>query len=184
MVEERGWGIGAIGTMSVLVALGFGAVSVPARAADPLEGLEVSTKRIGWDGIELGMSFVQAERRFGTTLPLTENPAARCGRFVSGSERGGLSLQVGFPSSKPGAKIETLFVRFEGQQVTADADALVAALRARLPDARYVPDEDMPATTEADHPAPTFEVTRGEETYVIQLRPRDGLFLARRDCLP
>lgn len=182
MTEARGWGVGAIGTMSVLVTLGLAAV--PARAADPLGGLEVSAKRIGWDGIELGMSFVQAERRFGTTLPLTENPGARCGRFVSGSERGGLSIQVGFPSSKPGAKIETIFVRFEGQQVNADAAALVAALRARLPDARYVPDEDMPATTETDHPAPTFEVVRSEGTFAIQLRPRDGLFMARHDCLP
>jgi hypothetical protein len=184
MMQSRGNGIGTIGTMSVLVALGFGGAPGAARAADPLDGLEVSAKRIGWDGVELGMSFVQAERRFGTTLPLSENPKARCGRFVSGSERGGLSMQVGFPSSKPGAKIETIFVRFEGQQVTADAAALVAALRARLPDARYVPDADMPDTTEAEHPAPTFEVVLGEETYAIQLRPRDGLFMARRDCLP
>jgi hypothetical protein len=168
--------------MSVVMTLGLAAA--PARAADPLEGLEITAKRIGWDGIELGMSFVQAERRFGTTLPLTENPNVECGRFVSASERGGLSIQVGFPSPKPGAKIETMFVRFEGQQVTADAAALVASLRARAPDAKYVPDEDLPGTAEADHPAPTFELTRGDESWVIQLRPRDGLFLARRDCLP
>jgi hypothetical protein len=181
MTEARGWAAGAIGTMSVLVTLGVAAA--PARAADPLGKLEISARRIGWDGIELGMSFVQAERRFGTTLPLTEVPGAVCGRFVSGSERGGLSLQVGFPSSKPGAKIETLFVRFEGQQVTLDAPALVAALRAKAPDLVYVPDADLPGTTEADHPAPTFELVRGEETWAIQLRPRDGLFLARRDCV-
>jgi len=182
MTEARGWGVGAIGAMSVVMSLGLAAA--PARAADPLEGLEITAKRIGWDGIELGMSFVQAERRFGTTLPLTENPNGKCGRFVSASERGGLSIQVGFPSTKPGAKIETMFVRFEGQQVTVDAAALVASLRAKAPDATYVPDEDLPATTEADHPAPSFELTRGDEHWVIQLRPRDGLFLARRDCLP
>jgi hypothetical protein len=182
MTEARGWGVVAIGAMSVVMSLGLAAA--PARAADPLEGLEISAKRIGWDGIELGMSFVQAERRFGTTLPLTENPNGKCGRFVSASERSGLSIQVGFPSTKPGAKIETMFVRFEGQQVTVDAAALVASLRAKAPDATYVPDEDLPATTEADHPAPSFELTRGDEHWVIQLRPRDGLFLARRDCLP
>src|SRR5690606_24504820 len=125
--------------------------------------------------IELGMTFVQAERRFGTTLPLTENPGARCGRFVSASERGGLSIQVGFPSARPGARIETMFVRFEGDQVNADAAALIAALRARAPDATYLPDADLPGTTEADHPAPSFEVTRDGQAWVIQLRPRDGM---------
>jgi hypothetical protein len=182
MTGTRGWAAGAIGTVSVLVT--FGVAAAPARAADPLDKLEISARRIGWDGIELGMSFVQAERRFGTTLPLTESPNGRCGRFVSGSERGGLSIQVGFPTTKPGAKIETIFVRFEGQQVTADVAALVAALRARAPDAVYVPDPDLPGSGEADHPAPTFELVRGEETWAIQLRPRDGLLLARRDCLP
>jgi hypothetical protein len=180
---------GALGGWRLAVsaaALTLAAVTAAAREKapdDPLAGLQVRDGRPGWDGIEVGMSFVQAERRFGTTLPLTERPGARCGRFVSASERAGLTLQVGFPSPKPGAKVETLFVRFEGHQIAASTADLVAALKRKAPAAKYLPDPAQGPSSETEDPAPVYGLADDGEGWAVQLRPRDGMLLARRACL-
>jgi hypothetical protein len=150
---------------------------------DPLAGLEITDETIGWAGIELGMSLVQAERRFGLPLPLTERPGARCGRFAAAAERDGLILQVGFPTARPGAKVEEIFVRFEGYQVGANAAALAASLKRRVPDAAYMADHDRPDLQEADDPGPAYRFTRGKNAFAVHLRPRDGVQLARAECL-
>ncbi len=152
-------------------------------AEDPLAGLEISTKGVGWQGLLVGMSYVQAERRASSTLPLTERRGARCGSFVSGAERGGLFLQLGFSGSRPGDKIETIFVRFEGYQIAATTRELVESLRQKSPNVTYRPDPAAPDAEEADDLAPVFHVEAGKETYAIQLRPRDGILIARGGCL-
>ena len=129
------------------------------------------------------MSYVQAERRASSTLPLTERPGARCGSFVTSTERGGLDLQLGFTGPRPGDKIESIFVRFEGYQVAASARELTESLRLKSPDGIYRPDPAAPEKTEAEDPAPVYTFAAGKQLYAIQLRPRDGVLIARRDCL-
>lgn len=170
-----------------LVAMVLAAALPAARAqdpaqADPLAGFEADEAGAGWGGIRLGMSLVQAERRFGGALSLRETENGRCGHFTAGAERGGLALAVGFPSAKPGAKIETLFVRFEGYQVLASGADLVASLKAKVPAARYIPDADAPERPEADDPAPVYELP-GKTPVAVQIRPRDGLLFAPISCL-
>lgn len=149
---------------------------------DPLAGLEIDEKGVGWDGILIGMSLVQAERRFGDTLPLTEIPSAQCGRFVSSADRNGLGVRVGFPAAKPGAKIETLYVRFEGYQVVATIADLVASLKAKQPQVRYLPDPASPSLTEADDPAPVYELP-ARTPLALALRPGDGLLIGPPSCV-
>ncbi len=159
-----------------------GGAAAEEGGGDPLAALEVTAKGPGWDGIRLGMSFVQAERRAGTTLPLTERPGARCGSFVTGVDHRGLILQLGFTGPKPGDKVETLFVRFEGYQVAATTADLVASLRRKAPTATYRPDPEH-ASAEAEDPAPVYVVENGGDPWAVQLRPRDGILIARRECL-
>jgi hypothetical protein len=170
-----------------LMAMALAAAASTARAedaaqADPLAGLEADDSGAGWAGIHLGMSLVQAERRFSVALALREVDDTRCGRFVAIAERGGLALTAGFPSARPGAKIETLFVRFEGYQVLASGAELVASLKAKVPSARYLPDSDLPDRPEADDPAPVYELP-GKTPAAVQIRPKDGLLFASLPCL-
>lgn len=151
--------------------------------ADPLAGLEASADGVGWDGIRLGMSLVQAERRFGVTLALDGRPKARCAQFVAGAERGGLNLSVGFPTAKPGAKIDTIYVQFEGYQVAANTQTLVASLKRKIPTARYLPDPARPERTEAEDLSPKYAVD-GKVPAVIHLRVRDGVMITRPECTP
>ncbi|MCB1009341.1 MAG: hypothetical protein KDB94_10650 [Acidobacteria bacterium] len=174
---RRGGRAFPLALLILLAAAGAGAVE------DPLAGLEISGKGLGWGGLRLGMSFVQAERRAGSTLPLTERAGARCGSFAAGAEIDGLSLTLGFSGSRPGDKIETIFVRFEGYQVAASAADLVASLRSLAPNAVYRPDPTGTWSTEAEDPAPVYFVDAGKASYAVQLRPRDGILLARRDCV-
>lgn len=172
-------------SMVLILAIALAAPAARAQdaaQADPLAGFEADESGAGWEGIRLGMSLVQAERRLAVALSLRESENARCGRFVAGAERGGLALSVGFPSAKPGAKIETLFVRFEGYQVLASGADLVASLKAKVPAARYVPDADSPDRPEADDPAPVYELP-GKTPVAVQVRPRDGLLFAPLSCL-
>lgn len=179
------WGLAG---MACLVTLGL-AIGGPApgraqsgEGDDPLAGLEISEDGVGWSGIRLGMSVVQAERRFGATLAIENGSKGKCGKFAAGAERDGLNVAIGFPSPKPGAKVETIYVQFEGYQVAANAQDLIASLRRKAPAARYLPDPDLPDRNEANDPSPRFEVD-GKVPAVVHLRTREGLMISRRDCV-
>jgi hypothetical protein len=158
--------------------------SLLAQATEtPLARLGVAGGKVGWDGVTLGMSSVQAERRTGVTLAMQENrgAAATCRAYVVTVERGTLRLTLGFPSSKPGAKLQSLYVHFEGYQVTAKQDALMRELKEKVPGATYLPPDLTPPPSEATDPAPSYLIPGTD--YAARLVPGDGLWLTLRSCL-
>lgn len=178
MTKTR-WGLGIAGTLV--------AGSLLAQAAEtPLARLETTGAKVGWDDITLGMSSVQVERRTGVTLAMEQNPAASaartCRAYTVTVERATLRLTLGFPSSKPGAKLQSIYVHFEGYQVTAKQEALVAELKAKLPGASYLPPSGAAPAGEAADPAPAYLIP-GDGGYAARLVPGDGLWLTFRDCL-
>ncbi len=170
--------------IGVGVALLAGALSAQPTET-PLERLQVDGGKVGWDGITLGMSSVQAERRAGETLAMRAAEGASpptCQTYTVSVERGTLRLTLGFPSAKPGAKLQSIFVHFEGYQVTARVEALVAELKAKAPGASYLPRSGAAARTEHDDLAPAY-LLPGDGGYAARLLPGDGLLLTLRDCL-
>lgn len=172
------------------MGLGFAATllaaSVFAQASEtPLARLESAGAKLEWDGLSLGMSSVQVERRSGVTLAMEQNSSSsaggKCRAYVVTIERGTLGLTLGFPNSKPGAKLESIYVHFEGYQVVAKQEALVRELKERIPQATYLPPSSPSPPAEASDPVPTYLVPGSE--YAVRLVPGDGLQLTRRDCL-
>jgi len=159
------------------------ALSAPTRAqpesGNPLGLLTLEKGKLGWDGVELGMSLVQAERRVGSTLSVDRYDQS-CPAYVTQAERNGLQLTLGFASPKPGAKIEWLRVRFEGIQVLASGAELMAALRELLPEAKW---RQEPGVSEEDDLRPTFEIAGKKETLIVRLLPREAMILTTPDCL-
>ena len=159
----------------------------PATAAqreDPIPLFEIEDGQPGWDGIRLGLSLVQAERRLGATLALAPRGARPvCSSFAAEAEHHGIRLTLGFRSARPGAKIESLWVRFEGQQVAASASDLVAALRRHAPAATYRADRERPALAEANDPTPTYLLSEDGLGAAVRLVPREGMLLAEPGCL-
>ena len=170
--------------------LGFAAALVAGAvfaqpSETPLARLESAGAKIGWDGITLGMSSVQVERRSGVTLAVQQNSGSTaggsCRAYVVTIERDTLGLTLGFPSSKPGAKLQSIYVHFEGYQVLAKQAALVQELRERVPQASYLPPTGASPPPEASDPVPTYLVPRTE--YALRLVPGDGLQITLRNCL-
>lgn len=166
---------------SLLLFLGSATLFAQATES-PLARLRLDPKHTGWDGVELGMSFVQAERRAGTTLPLTEVPTAECGRYRVQIERDTLRLTLGFPSAKPAAKLDYLYVHFEGYQVLAKRDELVAELKRIAPGVVYFAPAATPEVAESEAAVPTYALP-GEAGFAIRIEPGAGALLTRRDCL-
>jgi hypothetical protein len=164
-----------------VVGLAVGAASLLAQASEtPLARLVVSDKRVGWDGIELGMSVVQVERRLDTSLALSATKRS-CGAFLVDVERNTLRLTLGFPSAKPGAKVESIYVNFEGYQVLADRDKLVAELKRVAPAATFLPSAREPELTEATAPNPAYSLGVPGD-FVAVVEPGAGLRLTTGAC--
>lgn len=148
----------------------------------PLARLRIEPKKVGWDSVELGMSLVQTERRVGLTLALRPGVAGRCGAYGVDIDRGTLRLSLGFPSPKPGAKLESLYVNFEGYQVLAKRVDLVAELKRVAPQASYFPDPRFPDLREEEAADPTYELP-GEGGWAVRIEPGRGLLLTMRSCI-
>lgn len=138
-----------------------------------------------WDGVGLGTSLVAAERRTGVTLALDRNPengANPCAPYVAVVDHNGLTLTLGFGSPRPGAKIEWLRVRFEGQQIAASASDLAAELRARIPSAEWIRPAGATDLTEGDDLSPTYRVPAGKSVQAVRFAPREWMELAEVSC--
>ncbi|MDQ1347864.1 MAG: hypothetical protein QG573_1238 [Acidobacteriota bacterium] len=173
--------------LGLAIAGALFAGSILAQDAEtPLSRLEVEDGKVGWDGLSLGMSIVQVERRTGVTLAMQSaggtTAASGCRAYLVGVERGTLRMTLGFPSAKPGAKLQSIYVHFEGYQVTAKSEALVQELKSKVPGVAYMPQTGAPAHTEVDDPAPEYDLP-GKGGYAARLVPGDGLWLTLRECL-
>ncbi|MEO8275905.1 MAG: hypothetical protein ABI639_06765 [Thermoanaerobaculia bacterium] len=152
----------------------------------PLARLDFRGDKLGWDDVTLGMSVVQVERRVDGALGMTRAPdgaaVSACEAYTVDVERGTLRLTLGFPSAKPGAKLQSIFVRFEGYQISARRAALVTELKGKLPGAKYVALSGASAPAEADDPAPAY-LLPGKAGLAVRLTPGEGIRLTLRDCL-
>ncbi len=173
-------GTAVVAAWSLLAA---GAATLAAQATEsPLARLEIGAKRVGWDGIELGMSLIQVERRSGQAIAIEPTGKPGCQAATVNLDRNTLQLTLDLNGVKPGAKVERIFVHFEGYQLAAKREDLVAELRRLAPAAVYLPPADDPGMTEADDPRPAYAVP-GAADPVVRLLPRFGLVLASRGCL-
>jgi hypothetical protein len=182
MTSQRTWIRRAATAAALVVAVG-GASPLTAQTGQALSKLAIEDGFLSWDGIRLGLSLVQSERKLGVTLALTKNPETNpCAKFVTEAERGGLTLTLGFTSPKPSAKIAWLKVRFEGEQIASSGSDLVAELRSRLPGVEWIRPANQPDLAESDDLSPTFTVPGGKEPQAIRFAPREWMELATPNC--
>ena len=165
-----------------IAALGLPALLLAQPAESPLAGLRVEEKKVGWEDVELGMSVVQAERRTGTSFAMSKTPTGRCQSYAVDVDHHSARLTLGFPSAKPGAKLEWIYVRFSGYQSLAKRADLVAELKRLAPGATYFAPPAHPDLKEEEAADPTFALP-GEGGWGARIEPGAGLLLGRRECL-
>lgn len=171
------WALGLCGALTA---------SSSSAADEPLGRLEAKPVP-GWDGVRLGMSLVSLERRVGRTLAIDRAAGQPvCSRFAAQADHNGYRLVLGFPAAKPGARLESLWVQFAGAEASLGPGQLGAALKRRLPEARYLGS----ATSEEEDPLPVYELPASDATpntaggtAALRLAARDGMLLALRGCL-
>jgi hypothetical protein len=181
MTSKRSWMRMAVTAAALLAATG--APPLAAQPGQALSKLALEDGLLSWDGVRLGLSLVQSERKLGVTLALAKNPETNpCAKFVTEAERGGLTLTLGFASPKPSAKIAWLKVRFEGEQIASSASDLAAELRARFPGAEWIRPANRPDLAESDDLSPAYSVPGGKEPQAIRFAPREWMELATPNC--
>jgi hypothetical protein len=169
--------------LAVAAALcGASRAAAQPTSGTPLAALELEKGKLGWDGVQLGMSLVQAERKLGVTLALDRGSLGPCPAYVAVADHHGLTLTLGFANAKPGAKVEYLGVRFEGAQVLASGPELAAELRAKIPTVEWLRPAEPADLIEEEDLRPTYLVP-GKKPAVVRLLPREALILAEPDCL-
>lgn len=168
---------------TALVALvALGATAGSGQQQDALDKLTVEDGLLAWDGIRLGMSIPQIERRVGATIAIERSKEGGCPAYVARAEHHGLSLTIGFPSPKPSGKVEWLMVRFEGHQIQASGADLVASLKKKIAGVEWLPPAEPAGIPESDDLEPDFAVP-GKEPQVVRFYPRESMLLAKKSCL-
>ncbi len=179
----RAKGLGALlGLSALLLLVGTPPLAAEGAASDPLSRLALEDGLLAWDGLRIGMSLVQAERKIGVTLALDRNRDSACPVWVANADFHGQSVTVGFPSPKPGAKIQWIRVTFRGSLVQFGAAELVSSLHGRLAGAVFVPPAEHPDYKEAEDVQPDYTV-EGKQPQSVRIAPREWMILAARDCM-
>ena len=115
MTKTR-WGLGIAGALL--------AGSLLAQATEtPLAGSSSRTARSDGTASPSACRSSRWSAGPGVTLAMQRREgkaaASGCKAYLVGVERGTLRLTLGFPTAKPGAKLQSIYVHFEGYQVTA-----------------------------------------------------------------
>jgi hypothetical protein len=171
----RAWSTG----VSSLV---LGAAALLAQGGGPLDRLTVDDGLLAWDGIRLGMTIPQIERRVGATIAIQKSKEPGCPLWIADADHHGLGLTIGFPSPKPSGKAEWLRVRFGSELIQVSGRDLVEAFKAKFPTAEWLPPKEPAGIAEEDDLEPDYLVP-GKEPQVVRFSPREAMILAKRACL-
>ncbi len=179
MSERVGWTTRWIALVWIALST---VVPAQGQSGDPLAKLTVEDELLTWDGLRLGMSLVQAERRIGVTLALERSKASGCPAYIVRVDHHGLALTIGFAAAKPSAKVEWFQVRFEGDLVLPSRLELAAALRQKIAGVEWLRPAQPADIAEEEDLQPSYAIP-GKEAQVVRFAPREWMIVAKRACL-
>ena len=179
MSERTGW---AVRWATAGAAVLFGATALLAQGGGVLDKLTLDDGLLSWDGVRLGMTIPQIERRVGATVAIQKSKEAGCPVWIAEAEHHGILLTIGFPSPKPSGKVESIRVRFDSALTMASGRDLATALRAKFPDLQWLPPKEPAGIKEEDDLEPDYSVS-GKEPQIVRLYPRESLVLGKASCI-
>ena len=167
--------------LTAACASGRGAASPPPPDPSPIPGSpgEPSTRfphsieairqmtlrkgRLGWGGLEVGMTFRQAELVLGRRLPALGSALQDelCGYSHLEAELMRQPLRLEFSAEAGDSHLQALWLPVASRAGAASRDDVVAALHARFPNLEYLPSPFNPGVTEAENPKPLYRIPEG-----------------------
>ncbi|HVT57895.1 MAG TPA: hypothetical protein VHR45_05815 [Thermoanaerobaculia bacterium] len=153
-------GIHTLAALAPLVALASLALSACASASEggrfelysePIKQITLRAGRLGWGGVEIGMSLREVQIALGRRLEAPGSRGEPCGFYseqVAAMRRQKLGLDFDSPSEA--ARLKAIWLEMQNPKGETSVLALVRALKARFPDLQYVPSSREPLPESAN----------------------------------
>ena len=126
--------------------------------------------RLGWGGLEVGMTFHQAELVLGRRLPAIGSATQDelCGYYHLETGLMGQSLRLEFSAEAGESYLQTIWLPLQGRPGPPGRDEIVTALRARFPKLEYIPSPHEPGLSEEKNPQPLYRLPEGGGMIFVQ----------------
>ena len=140
------------------------------RSIDAIRQITLRKGRLGWGGLEVGMTFRQAELVLGHRLPAlgSADKDELCGIYPLETDLMRQSLRLEYSAEAGDSHLQALWLPLHGRSGTPGRDTIVAALRARFPKLEHVPSPHAPDLPEEKNPQPLYRVPDGGGMIFVQ----------------
>jgi hypothetical protein len=133
------------------------------HAVEAIRQMTLRKGRLGWGGLEVGMTFRQAELVLGRRLPALGSASQDelCGYYHVEAELMRQPLRLEFSAEAGDSHLQALWLPVASRAGAASRDDVVAALHARFPNLEYLPSPHALDLTEEKNPQPLYRVPEG-----------------------
>lgn len=169
---------------AALAALAALAPPAPAAAAlwpapsylEPLSEVRLSGGHVGWDGVSVGMTFRDVERRVGRLAAPAAEAEILCPHHRTDAVVDGQPLGLEFSGTGDDAVLVAILIPLEPRiGESFDTGTVVAALRDRL-DLAFVPSPHAPRVAESEVEKPLY---RTESDELVFVNPETGVAIGQ-----
>lgn len=140
------------------------------RSVDAIHQITLRRGRLGWGGLEEGMTFEQAERALGQRLPALGSASQDqlCGYYHLETELMGQPLRLEFSAEAGESRLQAIWLPLTSRAGRPSRDQIVEALHARFPELEYLPSQFAPDVPEAENPRPMYRTVTGGGMIFVQ----------------
>lgn len=153
-----------------------GGAAFPRHVVEPIKQMTLRKGRLGWGGVEVGMTFEQAERAIGRRLPALGSASRDelCGWYAVDVEVLRQPLRLEFSAEGGESRLQAIWLLLRSPAGGLRPEPIVRALKARFPGLEYVPSPHAPDLAEASNPKPLYRLAEGTEGSLIFVNPAGG----------
>lgn len=140
------------------------------RSVDAVRQITLRKGRLGWGGLEIGMTFRQAERALGRRLPELDSAEKDdlCGYYPLEAELMRQAVRLEFATEAGESHLQAIWLPLASRAGSASRGDIVAALHARFPKLEYIPSPHEPDVPEEKNPQPLYRLAEGGGMIFVQ----------------
>lgn len=165
--------VGSVATLASLVLLTACTTSGPGRVGPHdavLRQVHERGGKLGWDGLQVGMTFAEVERAVGERLPSPTGPDEICtDRYWTSASLLRQELTLSFTGSTQSARLASITIQLPGGFEPA---SLVPRLESRLGPLEFIPSLHEPTLGPTQIAKPLYRTRHGG---LIFLFPQSGI---------
>lgn len=140
------------------------------RSIDAVRQITLRKGRLGWGGLEVGMTFKQAELVLGHRLPAIGSATQDelCGYYHLEADLMQQPLRLEFSAEAGESRLQAIWLPLHSRSGSAGRDEIVASLHARFPQLEHIPSPHEPGLPEAKNPQPLYRLPEGGGMIFVQ----------------